>query len=93
MLTERITWAELIEDALADYGPFGDHLRRQYWIVRDNPKLKNALKEIIRTSHSLDEIALSRLLQAGLIKGSGDVYTCRCDLYRLYFTDKLFWIY
>jgi len=29
------------------------------------------------------------LLQAGLIKGSGDLYTCRCDLYRRYFKDKL----
>jgi len=29
------------------------------------------------------------LLQAGLVKGSGDAYSCRCDLYRVYFKDKL----
>jgi len=28
-------------------------------------------------------------LQAGLVKASGDVIKCRCDLYRMYFEDKL----
>ena len=90
MITEEIVWAELKQNAPTDYGPFGDHLRHQYWIIHDKPELKNALRDIILTQCCPDEKSLFRLLQAGLIKGSGDVFTCRCDLYKLYFQDKLF---
>ena len=47
------------------------------------------LKQVIENGYCADETARFRLLQAGLIKGSGDVYACRCDLYRMYFKDKL----
>ncbi|MBN1217282.1 MAG: AAA-like domain-containing protein [Anaerolineae bacterium] len=90
MVVENISWASLRQNAAADAGPFGDHLRHQYWTIHDKPALKNALRDIILTNCCPDEKSLFRLLQAGLIKGSGDVYTCRCDLYRLYFKDKLF---
>lgn len=90
MVTEGLNWADLRQQAPADDGPFGDHLRHQYWTIYDKPELKNALKEVILTKCCPDEKSLFRLLRAGLIKGSGDVYTCRCDLYRLYFGDKLF---
>jgi len=89
MVAESISWADLSQQAPHDYGPFGDHLRHQYWIIHDKPALKNALKDIIRTKCCPDEVSLFRLLRAGLIKGSGDLYTCRCGLYRLYFEDKL----
>jgi serine/threonine protein kinase len=90
IVTRGMNWADLSQQAADDYGPFGDHLRHQYWTIHDKPDLKNALREIIRTNRCTNETALFRLLQSGLIKGSGDVYTCRCDLYKLYFEDKLF---
>ncbi len=90
MVMEGMTWADLRRQAPTDNGPFGDHLWHQYWTVYDRPELQNALRDIIRTQCCPDEISLFRLLRAGLIKGSGDVYTCRCDLYKLYFEDKLF---
>ena len=34
-------------------------------------------------------MAFFRLLRAGLVKGSGDVCAFRCELYRMYFEDKL----
>lgn len=89
MVAEGLSWAELRQAAPTDYGPFGDHLRHQYWIIHDKPELKNGLRDIILTKCCPDESSLFRLLQAGLIKGSGDAYSCRCDLYRLYFEDKL----
>jgi hypothetical protein len=90
MVTENISWADLKEQASDEHGPFGDHLRHQYWIIHDKPQLKNALRDIILTECCPDEKSLFRLLQAGLIKGSGDAYTYRCDLYKQYFQDKLF---
>ncbi len=89
MVAERLTWPDLFAQSPTDDGPFGDHLRRQYWILHDKPPLKTALRQIISDHCCPDEQGLFRLLQAGLIKGSGDVYRCRCDLYRQYFADKL----
>ncbi len=90
LVTERITWSQLVHAAPTDHGPFGRHLRHQYWVIYDKPELIEALKEIIRTNHCSDEMALLRLLRAGLVKRRGNVYTCRCDLYQLYFEYKLF---
>jgi hypothetical protein len=89
LVIEHLTWADLTDTAILDHGPFGDHLRRHQWLLRDEPELREALKQVIEHNHCSDETALFRLLQAGLIKGSGDFYTCRCDLYRMYFEDKL----
>jgi len=89
MAAEGLSWATLNQQAIHDHGPFGDHLRHQYWLIRDKPALQVALAEVIRNGNSADEIALFRLQQAGLVKGSGEAYQCRCDLYRLYFEGKL----
>lgn len=89
MVTERLPWSRLIRAAALDHGPFGDHLRRHQWLLRDEPSLREALKQVIEQNRCTDESALFRLLQAGLVKGSGEAYSCRCDLYRIYFKDKL----
>ena len=89
LIAEKMSWDELNTLAPGDAGPFGDHLRHQYRIVHNKPALKNALKDILLNNTCSDETALFRLLQAGLIKGSGNVYTYRCDLYRQYFAGKL----
>lgn len=90
MVTENLTWADLGRHATSDHGPFGDHLRHQYWTIRDKPQLKEALKEIVVSGRCSDDLALFRLLRAGLVRGSGDAFTCRCELYEHYFKDKLF---
>jgi predicted nucleotide-binding protein len=89
LVTERLTWIELARIAPTDQGPFGDHLRHHHWLLRDAPELKEALKQIIQHTRCTDEMAFFRLLRAGLVKGSGDICICRCDLYRMYFEDKL----
>jgi len=89
LVTERLTWAELAHIAATDQGPFGDHLRHHHWLLRDESDLREALKQAIFHNHCTDEMAFYRLLRAGLVKGSGDICTCRCDLYRMYFKDKL----
>lgn len=89
LVAERMSWAQFVRDAPSDEGPFSDHLRHQYWGIRDKPDLKRALKEIINTRRCSDEMALFRLLKAGLVKGGGSNTTCRCSLYEAYFKDKL----
>jgi len=89
LFTERLTWADLVRVAPTDQGPFGDHLRRHHWLLRDKPDLREALRQVVHHNRCTDEMAFFRLLRAGLVKGSGNVCKCRCDLYRIYFEDKL----
>jgi len=89
LVAECKTWAKLMQVAPTDEGPFGDHLRRLYWLLHDEPGLKEELRQIARHGRCADKMAFFRLLRAGLVKGSGDVCKCRCDLYRMYFEDKL----
>jgi hypothetical protein len=70
-------------------GPFGSHLHWLFWAVNQEPQLQVTLKEIIQTGYSPNINALQRLVSAGVVKGDGDVYTCRFDLYRQYFEAKL----
>lgn len=89
LVTERLSWAQLTRVAAAGSGPFADHLRQLHWQLSHDQQLKEALKEVIQYNRCQDDNSLFRLLRAGLIKGSGNFYECRCDLYRLYFEDKL----
>jgi hypothetical protein len=89
LVTEKMAWADLARGAASDQGPFADHLRHHFWLLRDAPELRVALKQVVRRDRCIDDIAFFRLLQAGLVKGSGDVCRCRCGLYEQYFKDKL----
>jgi hypothetical protein len=88
LVTEKITWGQFMKTAKQDHGPFGDHLRRFHWLIRDDEKIKEALRLVIRSNQCPEEMVY-RLLQAGLVKASGNVCKCRCDLYRDYFENKL----
>jgi hypothetical protein len=88
-LATSSNWPQFMHEASTDQGPFGDHLRRQYWVIQDKPELKQALREIINTCRCSNDMALFRLLRAGLVRGNGSAYACRCGLYELYFKDKL----
>jgi len=89
MLEEHKPWAKLINEAIKDDGPFSRHLNYQYWSVQDKPALIKALVEVLHNGNCQDELARFRLLKAGLIKGSGKQYTCRCKLYQRYFEKRL----
>jgi AAA domain-containing protein/TIR domain-containing protein/trypsin-like peptidase len=88
LVVEKMPWQTLKQTAADDQGPFGDHLRRYHWMVQQDQALKEALKSVIKSGKCSDDL-LHRLLQAGLVKASGDVAKCRCDMYRQYFQDKL----
>jgi hypothetical protein len=89
LVADRITLNELFTRATDDQGPFGDHLRRQHWLLRNEQELRENLRQIIQRNICDSETALFRLLKAGLVKGRGKAYYCRCTLYEQYFKDKL----
>ena len=89
MVTDEVDWSKMSRIAATDDGPFSDHLRRNLWKLRNRPELQETLKQVIEGGRSADDRSLFRLLRAGLIKGGGNKYACRCDLYRQYFESKL----
>jgi len=88
LVTKRWTWQQLVDVAASDHGPFSDHLRRYHWLLRGESDLWDAMKQVINKKSCTDDMVFFRLLQAGLVKGSGAVYRYRCGLYRTYFEDK-----
>jgi hypothetical protein len=90
LMTEPMSWEQLKQIAASQHSPFGDHLRRYLWLLRDQRQLQNALKHIVTHRRCPDEMLFYRLLQAGLVKGD-DNKECsyRCRLYEIFLKDKL----
>lgn len=89
MAVKKLSWANLKQIVATDNGPFADHLSYQYRLLINRPDLRRGLKQVINTGYCSDEQVLYHLLRAGLVKGKGQIYTLRCELYRLYFEHKL----
>jgi len=88
LATEELNWADLARCASTDGGPFSGHLQHYHGLLRNEPDLKQALRQVIHQHRCTNERAFLRLLRAGLVKGSEQVCKCRCDLYRIHFEDK-----
>ena len=90
LAAKKSSMADLEQVAAADQGPFGDHLRRHLWALRDNDRLRKALKQVLSRHGCGDEDDFQRLRAAGLVKGeSRQTARPRCDLYASYFKEHL----
>jgi len=89
LVSEHWTWENLYKQAADDQGPFADNLRRQLWFIQENDALQNALRQVLYENKCDNDKVLWRLLRAGLVKGLGERYYCRCGLYDRYFRDHL----
>lgn len=89
LVSELWSWDNLYKHAAADQGPFADHLRRQLWFIQEDTALQEALRQVLNYNKCDNDKVLWRLLRAGLVKGIGDLYYCRCGLYEKYFKDHL----
>ena len=89
MVRDGLTMVDLLATAVTENSPFTSHLRYQRQLITSAPELREALRQVLRDNQCTDEHARYRLLKAGLIKQSGTVVTCRCDLYQEYFAQTL----
>jgi hypothetical protein len=88
--TSPVTIKGLEERALDLGGPFGDHLRRQLWLLRDLPSLRDALHRFLSDGKPPNELEFQRLMAAGILVGkSGQSARFRCELYRGFFAESL----
>ncbi len=84
-----MTWPELREAAAEDDGPFHQHLRWQLRRLEDDPRLQQAVIDVVQKGNCNDQKVGYHLMKAGLVSKAGNNYVCRCELYRRYFADRL----
>lgn len=83
---------ELLQASATEGGIFVDHLRRLLYLIQADPNLEDAFKQVISSEApmKLESASAYRLDGLGLINLNGDRVAASCDLYRLYFKEKLF---
>lgn len=81
--------ADLFTQAAEDRGPFGDHLRHLLFRLSSQPQLKAGLREVLQRNVCPDEGVFIRLRSAGLVRQEAATVLPRCELYRLYFRERL----
>ncbi|MCL4301559.1 MAG: AAA-like domain-containing protein [Anaerolineae bacterium] len=90
LVTRGWSLKNLIDVALADDGPFDEHLRAHLWHLHNFPDLKTAMKEILTGNICSDDLLFYRLRSAGLVRGHDRHSTVlRCGLYTQYFSKHL----
>ncbi|WP_341529239.1 AAA-like domain-containing protein [Nostoc sp. UHCC 0302] len=82
---------QLLQQAPTATGIYNEYLNRYLLALRDEPELSTAFSQVINAEADVKlEPSLAHKLQSlGLINLEGDRCTPECELYRLYFRDKL----
>lgn len=88
----NISLSDLVATAATSNGIYGEHLRRQWWTLEQNPQLSFAFSEVLQQEmpKELELYLAVKLESLGLIKLQGNKATPTCALYRDYFKEKLF---
>ncbi|CAN1213170.1 CHAT domain-containing protein [Tumidithrix helvetica PCC 7403] len=88
---EDIGLEELVRTAPTEEGIFGDYLNERLQQLEANPELVAAMLKVVNTDGAtrLGSKEAFKLDSMGLIKRQGNDIVTRCNLYRLYFKDRL----
>lgn len=86
-----LTLSQLVEEAATETGIYSNILRYYLVMFYDNPELAKAFKQVISAQApiQLESIMAYRLESWGLIKLQGNEAIPSCQLYALYFQDRL----
>lgn len=87
----RMTLEELLQVAPTEEGPYYDHLRRHLLNLEENAELVIAVKQVMTADNPIGIKAAEafKLRSMGLVKFQGNAVMPLCNLYRLYFRDRL----
>lgn len=90
----RMTLPQLLKVAPTEEGLYSDHLRRHLLNLEENQDLLSAIKAIVLADKPMQIIKIGstqtfKLRSMGLVKLQENTVMPFCDLYRLYFGDRL----
>jgi hypothetical protein len=88
---KEISIGGLLHDAPTQTSIYSEHLRSHLIMIQKSPTLSTAFREVVMADDSvqLDAVPAYQLESMGLVVLNGDRATPSCDLYRLYFRDRL----
>jgi AAA+ ATPase superfamily predicted ATPase len=91
LATDQLSLPELLKNIATESSIYTDHLRNLLVILNEHSELKQAYKQVVNSPIpiKLDSIITYELENMALIKIQGNEVTPRCELYRLYFCDRL----
>ncbi|MEM8675313.1 MAG: AAA-like domain-containing protein [Cyanobacteria bacterium P01_G01_bin.67] len=91
LATQPITMEELLAEAPTASGIYRHHLQRHLVTLQEYPELASAYKQVVsaETPVKLSVISAYKLESIGLVKLTKDLVAPSCQLYRLYFRDRL----
>jgi serine/threonine-protein kinase len=87
----RMTLEQLLQVAPTEEGPYYDHLRRHLLNLAENAELVAAIKQVVAADSPIEikTAEAFKLRSMGLVKFQGNAVMPLCDLYRLYFRERL----
>lgn len=87
----NIDLTDVLKTAPTEAGIYSDHLRRHLWNLEQNPKLADAMKKVVssKVPVRLPAEETFKLDSMGLTLRQGNDAIPRCNLYQLYFSDRL----
>ncbi len=91
LVTQNSDIAQIIREAVTDTGIYRDYLRGHLIALSEHPELAAAFKQVIESDESviLNSLVAYELESMGLVKLEENKTIPRCELYRLYFRDRL----
>jgi len=91
LVTQNNNLEQIIQEATTDTGIYQDHLRSHLIILGEHPDLAHAFKQVINSEEAviLNSIVAYELESMGLVRLTGNETTPSCELYRVYFRDRL----
>jgi hypothetical protein len=89
--TNDLTLKQFLEIAPTEEGLYEDHLYRHLLILEENKQLKSAMLKLVNSDDAvtLEPIYAFKLKSMGLAESRGNKVIPLCNLYRIYFGDRL----
>jgi hypothetical protein len=89
MVDEKKSFQEIVSQSQKKESIFSDHMRRYLWILKDNKKLMNILKLILKEERCDDDSGCYILESTGLIQDTLNRPKFSCELYRDFFSKQI----
>lgn len=91
LVTQNSDIAKVIHEATTDTGIYRDHLRSYLITLGKYPQLAAAFKQVVQSDQAvtLNSIYAYELESMGLVKLQANETIPSCELYRIYFRDRL----
>jgi hypothetical protein len=89
--TNDLTLKQFLEIAPTEEGLYEDHLYRHLLILEENKQLKSAMLKLVNSDDAvtLEPTYAFKLKSMGLAESKGNKVIPLCNLYRIYFSDRL----